>query len=248
LFPFIHITPDLSIPTYYLVISLVAITCLFWIVRRTDNQKLSRTISLDVSLIVMISAFLGARFMHILYEDFEYYKNTPQKIFYFWDGGFVFYGGAIAATLFGILFLKKKTPTLVATYLDLFAPVLSMAYAVGRLACLLAGCCYGRLCDLPWAIQGRHPAPLYASLWELGVVMMLLGIESIPPKQRKIIYFKKNGSLFFMWMIMHGLGRLMMESFRDDFRGPVLAVSISSWISWAVIALGSFLLLRKTAR
>lgn len=248
MFPFIHITSDISIPTYYLVISLVAITCLFWIVRRADAQKLSRTISLDVSLIILVSAFLGSRLMHIIYEDFEYYWNAPLKIFYFWDGGFVFYGGAIAAAFLGILFLKKKVPTVTSAYLDLFAPVLSMAYAAGRIACLLAGCCYGRICNLPWALQGRHPAPLYASLWELGVVMMLLGIECVPQENRKITYFKKSGSLFFMWMIMHGLGRLMMESFRDDFRGPSLGLSISSWISWIVVALGSILLLRKTAQ
>src|SRR5690606_6314306 len=111
------------------------------------------------------------------------------------------------------------------------APVLAFAYAAGRSACFLAGCCYGRYCDLPWAIDGRHPTQLYAAAWEMGVVFILLGLRPSP-------FFQNPGRIFYLWMILHGIGRFIMEAFRDDFRGPSLGLSISGWISLGLVITG----------
>ena len=245
MFPLIHVTSSVSIPTYYLVISLVVILSLVWVARRAEKFGLSRNIALDVSLILMICGFIGGRLMHVFYESLSYYQENWMRILYFWDGGFVFYGGALLSALAGILFLEWKVHTQTEKYLDMFAPVVALAYGLGRIGCLLAGCCYGRTCELPWAVAGRHPAQAYAFLWELGVVCILLGIESIQPADRKPVVLKNKGSVFYVWMILHGIGRLLMESFRDDFRGPSLGLSISSWISVCLIALGLFLLLSR---
>lgn len=230
--PLTHITNNVEIPTFYLINSLIAILCLFWISARAEKQKLSRKVCLDLSLIIMISGFIGARAMHVLYENFYYYAEHPLRIFYFWEGGFVFYGGAILATMVGVIYLYSKVNDLTLVYLDLFSPVLSLSYALGRLACLMGGCCYGRYCDLPWAIQGRHPAQAYASIWEFGVCLILLKLESLPKNFFKRFAVSSPGNRFYFWLILHSLGRLVMESYRDDFRGPnYLGLSISSWIS-----------------
>ncbi len=242
MFSLIHVSESLEIPTYYLIISLVIVFCLFWIFIRTKNKKLSRELSLDLSLIIMISGFIGARLLHVGYENLDYYLHDPIKILFFWDGGFVFFGGAILAAAFSLIFLKLKSPRLTTTYLDLFAPVLSFSYSAGRLACLMAGCCYGRYCNLPWSVAGRHPTQIYASLWELGVLCILLRIDSIPPKERRLVFLKRTGVVFYLWMVLHSSGRLVMESFRDDFRGPSWGLSISSWMSLLLIFIGLILI------
>lgn len=247
MFPAITISSNFSIPTYYLVLSLTVCLCLVWIVRRADTFKLSRKVTLDLSLIVMISGFIGGRLFHVFYENFDYYKDDPYRILEFWNGGFVFYGGALLAGLFSVLYLNLRAHVACEDYLDLFAPVMSFAYLVGRLACLLAGCCYGKTCDLPWAIAGRHPTQLYASLWELGGLLILLGCESIPKASRPR-FLQSPGNIFYLWMVLHGAGRFLMESFREDFRGPELGLPISSWISLILVSVGIFLLLRKPAR
>lgn len=245
LYPVIELSPSLSIPTYYLVISATLCLSLLWVVRRAFSSHLSRELTLDVSLILMISGFVGARLFHVFYESPEYYAENWLRIFEFWNGGFVFYGGALLAAPLSILFLHRKTKGFFESYLDLFAPVISFTYILGRGACFLAGCCYGRYCELPWAVAGRHPTQLYAMLWELGVLFILLGCEKIPAQKRRPAFLAKSGSILYLWMILHALGRLIMEAFRDDFRGPVWGLSISSWISVAVLFAGFLLIRRK---
>lgn len=245
MYPFIRITSSFMIPTYYLVISLMGVFSLFWITTRARKYQLSYKLCLDLSLIIMVMGFVGARLMHVFYESFDYYQEDFLRIFYFWDGGFVFYGGALLAALSALFFLHKTATKETEIYLDLFAPVLSFTYAAGRVGCLLAGCCYGKFCELPWAIAGRHPTQLYASLWELGVLCILLGLESIPRKYRQPAFLRYPGKVFYLWMILHSIGRLLMESFREDFRGPSLGLSISSWISWILIVSGLVLIFRR---
>lgn len=182
---------------------------------------------MDVALALMIGSFVGARLFHVVYENPEIYLQNPIAIFYFWNGGFVFYGGAILGLLSGWAVLKFRKVSSTLTYFDLFTPIASLSYALGRLGCLMAGCCYGKHCSLPWAIDGRHPTQVYASLWELGVLSILLGSEKT---------LKKPGQLFFLWLPLHAFGRLLMESLRDDFRGYELGLSVSSWISLILIA------------
>jgi hypothetical protein len=51
---------------------------------------------------------------------------------------------------------------------------------------------------------------------------------------------RKPGMLFFSWILAHGFGRVMMEYFRDDFRGPsILNLSISTWTSLVLICAGT---------
>lgn len=247
LYPIIEITPTFGIPTYYLFVSLGFCLSLLWVVRRAEQSHLSREITLDVSLIVMISGFVGARLFHVFYENPEYYFENWIRLVEFWNGGFVFYGGALLAGLFAVMYLHFKTKGLFEGYLDLFAPVASFSYIWGRAACFLTGCCYGKYCELPWAISGRHPTQLYAAFWELGTLLILLGCEKIPAQSRRPTFLANSGSVFYLWMILHACGRLLMEAFRDDFRGPILGLSISSWISMALILLGLYFIIRQPA-
>lgn len=247
MYPYLQFTSDLQIPTYYLVISVTVCLCLLWLNHRAARFELSRKVTLDISLIVMVASFVGARLFHVFYEDFPYYQENAWRILELWNGGFVFYGGAILAAVCGFTFLHFQRDVRNEVYLDLFAPVFSLSYLLGRFGCLMAGCCYGRYCDLPWALSQRHPTQLYASLWELGVLIILLTVEKTKQDARPKI-LKSSGSVFYLWISLHAVGRLLMESFRDDFRGPTLGLSISSWISFVILALGLFFLLRKPTR
>src|SRR5438045_6526543 len=61
---------------------------------------------------------------------------------------------------------------------DLFALALPAGEAVGRIGCFLNGCCYGKACNVPWAVYQhgawRHPAQLYASAVATIVFVVLL--------------------------------------------------------------------------
>lgn len=217
-----------------LVISLVYCLALVWVVKRAERLERDRTIALDIALIIMIGGFLGARLFHVVYEMPDYYLANPGDIFRVWQGGFVFYGGALTAFFASVVWLNRKGENWLA-WADFYAPIGAFGYASGRFACLLNGCCFGDHCELPWSIAGRHPTPLYASLWELPTLALLLFLEARQQRSPKK-WISRPGSLFFVWIFLHGLGRLIMEHWRVDDRGPMpLGISVSTWISLGLL-------------
>ena len=232
MYPYFHIG-SLMISTYFLVISLASTIGAIWFLRRTEGKDLSKVVAIDLTLICLLSGFAGARLLHVFYEDPTYYRADPRLILEIWNGGFVFLGGLMGATLGGYVFCRlRKLPFLY--MLDLAIIPLSFSYAVGRLACFLNGCCYGRKCELPWAIilngEPRHPSQLYASFWEFTVLAILIRVE---PR------LKTAGKLFGFWLVLHSLGRIVMEAFRDDPRGEmIIGQSLGTWLSIVMFCLG----------
>ncbi len=250
MFPTVSISATLSIPTYFVLITIACIIALFWTQKRALKLDLSVKHALDLCLICFVSGFLGGRLFHIFYESPEYYIENPLKVFYFWEGGFVYYGGFISALICCLIFIKRIEPNEWKKYFDLAAPILSLAYIIGRSACFLAGCCYGRACELPWAVNGLHPTQLYAVFSELLVLGLLLSIEkhSLALQYKKPEQALQDGDLFLFWTIGHSAGRIVMELFRDDFRGLIYYLSISTWISLAVLLTSLALLIRRHCR
>lgn len=236
---------------YYLLISLDCIILLFLVIKRAQKLQLSTSKALDISLVLMLSSLIGARLFHVFYEEPQLYRDDIWRVFQIWYGGFVFYGGLLCAITFGLIWFKYKKLNLF-VWLDFFAPLGSFAYAFGRLSCVIAGCCYGKeAVDLPWAIVNpalndsilRHPTQWYAVIWESMVLIILVLLE----KNQTL----KKGSLFFIWIFGHSLGRIIMEIFRDDPRGnSIFDLSISSWISILLMFISSvfFALQLKTKK
>jgi phosphatidylglycerol---prolipoprotein diacylglyceryl transferase len=224
------------------LISLAYCIGVIWISKRARDRGMDYKLSLDLALLFMIGSLVGARLLHVIYERPDIYMEDPLRVFEIWKGGFVYYGGAIAATLFCYLLVWRRKENFL-VWADLFTPLFPFGYGLGRLGCFFAGCCYGRECDLPWAVHfpegveapahvGLHPTQLYAVAWEWSLFAVILFLEK---KSNR----RAPGFLFFSWLIGHGLGRIMMEYFRGDFRGATpLGISVSTWISAAVVACG----------
>jgi phosphatidylglycerol:prolipoprotein diacylglycerol transferase len=51
---------------------------------------------------------------------------------------------------------------------DLIAPSMLLGLAIGRVGCLLMGCCYGGVCDHVWALEFPATSPAYRSQAERG--------------------------------------------------------------------------------
>lgn len=240
------------VPIYYLVISIAFIASMIFLVRHADEKEMSRNRALDVSLVLMISGFIGARLFHVFVEEPHYYLEAPLRVFEIWKGGFVWYGGAITGALASLAFLRWKSENLFA-WLDLFTPVGSLGYAIGRFACLFAGCCYGAVFSTGSEQRSdvnpdyvyhsgfliRHPTQLYAIVFELILLSFILF------REKSVGHRAPKGQLFFIWMAGHSFGRIIMELFRDDPRGPTfMGMSVSTTISLALIAIAVYFLRR----
>lgn len=198
----------------------------------------------------MVCGLVGGRLTHVFYENWGYYREMPFDIFKIWQGGFVFYGGFFTSLIGAYGFLKIKKESFL-KWADFFAPVLALGYALGRVGCFLNGCCFGKPCvgngcALPWMVEFnhpglpeglRHPTQLYAVFWELLVVLTLLWIEKVR-HTKNTMALQSTGFLFFTWLGLHSLGRLIMEYHREDYRGPEISgLSLSSWLSIGILFL-----------
>ena len=244
---------SLTIPTYYLIISLTTCLAIFWFYKRCEHKGLHQDTALNLGFVLLLFGFLGARLTHIFFEAPTFYFDHPLAVFDIFAGGFVFYGGAVCGYFAGLAYLLYKKLELWPWH-DILAPVVALGYALGRLACFASGCCYGKICDLSWAVPlrqidlqsgvasvlYRHPTQLYASALEGLTLLFLLWLEK-----------KKTfpGQVFLSWLILHSIGRLIMEAFRDDFRGRlILGVSFSSFLSLIFLLLAVYIYRRQRSR
>lgn len=227
--PEIQIGSGIMAPTYFVYLSLLYSGLLLLIYRRASQRHMYVEMALQVSFLVMISGFIGARLFHVLYEAPEYYAQNPLDIFKFWLGGFVFYGGMLTSFVLSWFYLHSKKESF-GFWADFFAPIMALGYGLGRGACFFAGCCYGKVCELPWAVEGRHPTQLYAMIYEIGLFFYLSNKKST----------KYSGDLFAQWIILHSIGRLALEYYRDDYRGALISgLTISTWVSLVLFSIST---------
>lgn len=151
--------------------------------------------------------------------------------------GFVFFGGAIAAILTLLIYMKKKQLPVLKTA-DFFAVALPLGHAIGRIGCFLAGCCAGKPTDMPWGVTFTNPHSL--------VDPRYLGVPLHPTQLYEVLcnlilffvlqyYYKKphkNGAVLAAYVIGYCVIRFCIEFFRGDFRGGfVLGLSPSQLIA-----------------
>lgn len=225
----------IQIPTFYLVISLSLIFLLGFLSYRLKKFKqYNGRLAFDLSILIMLSSFIGARLFHIIYEAPMYYLNHPAQALQFWMGGYVYFGGFLLTLLTSYIFLKYKKENFL-RWADFFAPLGSLGYVFGRIGCFLEGCCYGKYCELPWAIHQKHPTQLYMALAEF--ILFLFIVKKKPTDQ-------KAGQIFALWLMFHSTARFFIEFFRDDDRGLILGnmFSISQILSLIILSLSILLL------
>ncbi len=126
---------------------------------------------------------------------------------------------------------------------DRFAVALPFSIAIGRIGCLVAGCCRGAPYDGPLAIAYgdgvlRHPAQLYEAVFQLAAGYALLVLW-----RRKILF----GRLFALYLAAYGVFRFATEFIRDTAK-PFGGLSAYQWMSIAMIVSGGTAIYLRSRR
>lgn len=237
---------NISLYTYGLFVALGFLTALG--IARLEAKRLGEnpTHILDLGFYMLIAAIVGARLFFLAVNP-EVISESLLAVFQIWRGGLVFYGGFIAALVTAIVFVRKiRVPFF--RVADMFAPGLAAGHAVGRIGCFFAGCCYGKSCDLPWAVVFRDPL----SLAPIGVHLHPTQLYSVAGNLAVfgfLWWFRKRsrytGQLFWHYVLLYGLTRAFLELFRGDPRGFILdGVSVSQGIGLVLAASAAVMLFR----
>ncbi len=235
--------------TYGFFLALGFIAAVWFSKRNAKFYNIQDQVISDVFFVILLSSIAGARILYVLI-NFDDFQNNLLEIFKIWNGGLVFFGGFIAAIGTSIVFLKyKKIPILKTA--DIIAPGIALGHAIGRLGCFSAGCCYGKQCDLPFAIKFTNPdslAPLNIYLHPTQIYMVfsnfILFLILVWLQKRK----KFNGMIFLYYVMLYSIFRSVIEFFRGDFRGDFFFefLSMSQGIGLIVFCLALALVIKLT--
>ncbi len=188
---------------------------------RSPEFEISRLQTMDFVIWVLVAGILAARALYVL-VNFHYFLSHPIEIFMLHHGGLIFFGGLAGGLIGGALFIRKKGLSF-ANISDLVAPYIALGQAIGRIGCLLNGCCYGRPTNLPFGIlfSGEkiplHPTQIYESLTCLGIFIFLRTLQAKRP-------FKL--SIFLLYLILYSAVRFFNEYFRGDNLQVFLGLSL----------------------
>jgi phosphatidylglycerol:prolipoprotein diacylglycerol transferase len=214
-----------------------------------DGQRIA-----DLVLWVFIWGIVGARALFMIRNP-DLFRN-PLSFFKIWEGGIVFYGGVLAG-IPAFLLLTRRYNVPRWQLLDAIAPGIALGIGIGRIGCLLNGCCWGAPTEVAWGVQfpaqsipwhdhlqhqwisasathslAVHPTQVYLALAGWG--LLLVGLAYFP-------YRRRHGEVMALLMIGYAITRFIIEFYRAD--EPLLAdgLTISQNISVGLF-LGGLLL------
>jgi len=157
---------NIAVPAFGVALMVGLLAAVLWAANRAQKSGANPDVVLNCAFIALIAGVVGCRAMFVVHywdREFAQYTNVIDQ---FWAvlnitrGGLEYYGGFILATIVtvGYLVLWKHS---LRWYLDIIAPSAALGLAIGRVGCLLNGCCWGGVCEAPYAItfpKGSTPA------------------------------------------------------------------------------------------
>ena len=234
----------LTIHWYGIMVALAFLVGLWTASRRASQSGIHGERIVDLGPWLILGAILGARTFYVISYWHEEFAGKPiSEIFMIHHGGLVFYGGLLGASLAGIIYIRVRQLPLWKVA-DILAPSIALGYVFGRIGCLLNGCCYGRICDQPWAIrfpsehgthgQPVHPTQIYDSLLNLGLYLALAWFY-----RRK----KLDGQVFAIYLMGYAVTRSLVEMFRGDYPAEHLhsGLTPAHLISIGILGAGAIL-------
>lgn len=165
----------------------------------------------DIAIYGLIFGIIGARIYYIIF-DFDSVRGNILNIFAVWKGGLAIYGGIIGGVISTFVYCRKKNIPFFEMS-DLFVRGLFIGQAVGRWGNFFNTEVYGRKTDIFCRMSingadGVHPLFLYESLWNIIGFLLLIVFDSKLRRHR--------GESTCFYAIWYGIGRIVIESMRDN--------------------------------
>jgi len=200
---------------YGMMVALAVITVVAWALYSVKKDpRLNGDVILNAAIVGIPFGVIGARLLHVI-DNWSTYSNDLGRIFR--GDGLAIYGAVLGAALGVWIFsLFKKIPY--GHLVDVIAPGIILAQAVGRVGCTLNGCCYGVETHLPWAITYSHPETLGpqgifvhpTQVYEIIFNLMVFGILLLLRKR-----LRPDGSLFMVYLSLYSVWRIAVDFIRE---------------------------------
>ncbi len=234
----VHLGP-LQIRWYGLVYVLGFFAAVWWLqhARKKGNLTLTTDQIWDLVFYLMIGVIVGSRLFMIFWNP-EIYLYHPLNLFKIWEGGMSFHGGLVGIVVACWYYCKRKELNFWQVADVISAPAI-FALALGRIANFVNGELVGRVWNGKWCVvfpdygpECRHPNMVYSAFQRFAVFGWLWFLSAWKEF--------KPGFVFWNFVFWEGVGRFLMDFFREDtlYRG----LSLGQWFSviMVIVAAGVF--------
>ena len=233
------------VPTYGLLAFIgIAVAIWFGVFYFSKFYDIKKEDIFYASMFALIGAGIGAKLLYIItilpdliinFNVLDWKTLIPRLL----QGGFVFYGGLIGGVI-GLYIYSKSFKISFKELCMILIPVVPIFHSIGRIGCLLAGCCHGREYNGFGSITfyNTNLAPTGIPLFPMQIVesicnFIIFIIILITYKRYKGTY-----KTIAVYCILYSMVRFILEFFRGDAIRGIIVLSTSQWISIAVFIIG----------
>ncbi|UDY22441.1 prolipoprotein diacylglyceryl transferase [Nocardioides sp. Kera G14] len=206
----------------------------------------------DLALWAVPLGIIGARLYHVATDHDLYFGagRSAWNILYVWHGGLGIWGGVAGGAL-GVWIGAKQKGIRFLPLIDIVAPTLLVAQAIGRWGNWFNQELYGKPTDLPWGLKideahrvpgyenvaTFHPTFLYECVWNLAAFALLLWLE----RRFRLGY----GKVMALYVMFYCAGRGWIEMLRIDTveLNHVLGLRFNVWTSIVLFVVATAYLL-----
>ncbi|MDT0566307.1 prolipoprotein diacylglyceryl transferase [Streptomyces sp. DSM 3412] len=228
----------------YSLLIILGIAAAIWLgTRRWTARGGEKSTVADIALWAVPFGIVGARLYHVITTSEPYFGDggDPVKVLYVWEGGISIWG-AVAGGAVGAWIGCRRHGVALSAFADAVAPGIALGQAIGRWGNWFNQELYGRATTLPWGLEidvehrpegmrdvaSYHPTFLYESLWNLGVVALVIWAD------RR--FRLDRGRAFALYAAAYTAGRFWIEYLRVDESHEVLGLRLNDWTSLLVFA------------
>ncbi|HET9135126.1 MAG TPA: prolipoprotein diacylglyceryl transferase [Candidatus Kapabacteria bacterium] len=136
MYPVLFKLGPISIYSFGLMMAIAFLTANYFFAQEVKRRRESEKMVSAITMIALIGGVIGSKIFSI-FEDWSVFLAHPMSTL-FSASGLTFYGGFIFATT-GIFYYIRKKKVSFKKFADMIAPVVFLAYGIGRIGCQLAG-------------------------------------------------------------------------------------------------------------
>jgi phosphatidylglycerol:prolipoprotein diacylglycerol transferase len=209
---------------YGLIMTGAILICILACYFQSLYKRLPTTPLFDIIVLSIPAGLIGAHFYYVAI-NWPYYGYHLMEIFCFTQGGLAMHGAMISVAVVLLVYCKYKQLSF-GKYADAIAPGLALGQALGQWANLVNQEAIGYPADVlggiyidyalrPVGYEGYdffHPIFMYQSSADFVVFLILLTASWLLRKKTKLV----PGWLFFVYLILQSVGRMVVESIRLD--------------------------------
>jgi phosphatidylglycerol:prolipoprotein diacylglycerol transferase len=224
---------------YGIILMAGALAAAYLAQKLLEAQGQDGNLAWDGLIWALVAGVIGARLYHVFTPSLStgitvgYYLTHPLDIIDMRNGGLGI-PGAVAGGAFGLYLFARRRKVDLRMLLDVTAPGLALAQAIGRWGNFVNQELYGPPTDLPWGIYIRpenrlpgytqfdrfQPLFLYESLWNLANAGLLYWLWRT--RRQQLL----PGDLFLIYLVTYPVGRFFLEFLRLDYV-PVLGINFN---------------------